>query len=965
MIAWAIELAKGYIYGYYRNRESTTQANLEGTSNGVEIQGHQFGFYDRGSRRDGDESEQANASSQQNKNLLPLRPPIGDEIGCSDKIAEDSRDSHRRQFKEDPEAESSGSHCNCKICEPLDIQGPGGPLNSTLNPVYETQQSDRASLMPSGIIRKLTFEDDEESLDIGIVGYSEAPAEKILSQPSMDSGYGTFVCDPINSQRSSTPRYPGNPDRRVPNLESPSPRNLEIIQPGPLGPAKKDLSILATLQNLSGLVWGQVGFQHILWKRDSVSPTSAGNEKIRKGMISFRKMEKEDPIRFQQLICAFRAQSRPVKFRIAPLLSEDNLSLSSQTNFGEDYRDPTFLDERASKAKMIFFLLHLLIWREAACRRGRESSISSAILEADDPQGNSDAGNAGDHDGPTPNDNGDGIPENTTSEVNSKLKGKRKKGNLAGRREANQDDDEDDDDQPRKRRKKSISGQLACPFARAEPALHLKCLCIGRKNPSGVKEHLRRNHFGGKTPKGLLAAKGWDGIFDFCYPKWGPLPRPSPNVDMIELFANCVRWKLHHPPPEVRQEDRLFDYQRFKGSAAGNVNVAGHLTLLPDIEQTEDSEHIQTISDMPSQLTQGSIPGGLRTLLGLAGEFASIGQIPFDNNVPENSEVPSRASHLVSSGPLQDLSLDIRDLNISSSYGYGPSLNPDLHNWSTTLGISLTLEAAISKMAEPHFTWPLSNDMRSQLEQSSDFLVTDFGIDMSLTPEERYTLTVSSMDPAGDIFDPMTDFTMPIIHPMPLSLSSTTFPHPTLEVCGPQTLIPVDPRSIVLTKPPLDGQSNTLSVDPSSNATPIVPRSPQHRSSQSNSANSSPRKYLLSISRHPANPNSLEVQGYKKYWFEDFEDFEENFEDWLKSQFFDPMFGWDTMEFYNDHRGMKFTSLEEITNDLEGSFTHYRSTRASLYLVMKDKGKHKATDVRFMREEDIESYLMSCEDQLY
>ncbi|RVD89841.1 uncharacterized protein DFL_000831 [Arthrobotrys flagrans] len=249
-------------------------------------------------------------------------------------------------------------------------------------------------------------------------------------------------------------------------------------------------------------------------------------------------------------------------------------------------------------------------------------------------------------------------------------------------------------------------------------------------------------------------------------------------------------------------------------------------------------------------------------------------------------------------------------------------------------------------MAEPHITWPLPDGEQAQLTdlglEFSNFLDTEFGINMSLPPEERYKLALLSTN-SGDIFDPLTEFTMPLIPPMPLSLSSTTFPHPQLQVYETQTRIPFQPVSITFPEAPPTCSSGPESEDSSFNTTVCdVSPPPRVQPPQQSTEGTGSVNYPLLVSRRPVNSASTEGRGYKRYKFGGFEEFRENFEAWLASEFVDPIFDWTTMEFYNDHRGARLTDVEEVIDDLEGSFTHYRSTKASLYLVMKDKGKQRA-----------------------
>ncbi|EWC48425.1 hypothetical protein DRE_02194 [Drechslerella stenobrocha 248] len=221
--------------------------------------------------------------------------------------------------------------------------------------------------------------------------------------------------------------------------------------------------------------------------------------------------------------------------------------------------DRGFLAERDLKIKAIGILLQLLFWREAACRLGRESSISSSILEAEqypDPGDSDEKGSNGYGNGPGSGSASGGVTS-SRSKAGSPIEeeGQDGKPSNSGRKRRDRDDDENDNgDQPTKRRKtvsvRSLDGMLACPFAKGKPQTHMDCVLIGRKNLAGIKEHCKRNHFNEKTPWGLKAAKDWDSVFDFCNPNWSPRPRPTPYVDMLESLVNFLIWNSERLDPE-------------------------------------------------------------------------------------------------------------------------------------------------------------------------------------------------------------------------------------------------------------------------------------------------------------------------------------------------------------------------------------------------------------------------------
>ncbi|KAK6353021.1 hypothetical protein TWF696_005012 [Orbilia brochopaga] len=87
---------------------------------------------------------------------------------------------------------------------------------------------------------------------------------------------------------------------------------------------------------------------------------------------------------------------------------------------------------------------------------------------------------------------------------------------------------------------KSLRDKYACPFAKGDPGNNVPCWTINRQNLSGIKEHLKRYHFRGELPSDVRTAKNWDFIFDWLFPQWGSRRRPSPFIDMLDIFQRAV-----------------------------------------------------------------------------------------------------------------------------------------------------------------------------------------------------------------------------------------------------------------------------------------------------------------------------------------------------------------------------------------------------------------------------------------
>ncbi|KAK6343366.1 hypothetical protein TWF730_010957 [Orbilia blumenaviensis] len=719
----------------------------------------------------------------------------------------------------------------------------------------------------------------------------------------------------------------------------------------------------ARFRRLSGLTWSRLGYDHAFWWRRSEKSSLIDCMKSQEAVTFFYEIKQADPPKFTQLIKAIEGRNTPpIHFR----LSQPATPRHANDCLTEEDDDPIFSAERASKLNIILILLELVSWRDAACRLGHESSISSTLAEAEGSLETSTSFYEHDAVFHSGDNHGRGNASSNTKNTTKKNTGAITPGgentnigktSLSGNQKSRQDSEkrqryrggssEDDDSEPpqkrqRKHSKKSLSGKFACPFARAEPTLYLRCLTIGRKDVVGIKEHLRRNHYNKTTPPALLAAKTWSQMFAFCYPLWVG-PYPSPYLDAIELFYNCLRW--NNTPPNAQQGDILLDYQRIERLGGTSiVNAPGIIEVIPNIERVDDRypEPARAISNTALGSSQGVNSTDLEIQLDPI-DFFEIGYLagapsPAQTSNVNEPSILNFSSSIDSLNHQQPLhSFDIFYSNTPAPTQHGSvsqALSTD--RWSTNTGISPALGTAVSRMAAPHITAPITHSTAVEDTEFPNFLM-ELGIDTSLPPEERFQQALSLLDSSG-IFDPATDFTMPSIYPVPASRSLDLYPREGVEVREAVTHFPVHPMPVFPEEP--TACDNGSGSENSSDTACELPQ-PQ-KPAQSQSSRQSEGKYLLLVSRRPVNPDSTEAKGYKRYNFGEFDEFRNNFEGWLVSNFTDPVFDWTTMEFYNDHLGARLGSIEEVIDDLEGSFTHYRSQKASLYLVMKDKGKNRA-----------------------
>ncbi|KAF3217054.1 hypothetical protein TWF106_008103 [Orbilia oligospora] len=111
---------------------------------------------------------------------------------------------------------------------------------------------------------------------------------------------------------------------------------------------------------------------------------------------------------------------------------------------------------------------------------------------------------------------GSGLRIGSSQQAN-RAPGKRSR----SQRENNHNDDEDQNGPPDKRRQKhdmdnQSSGKYKCPFYELDSIHYEKCHIIARTHFSGIKEHLKRNHFQEGIPDGMFKNKTREELREFC-----------------------------------------------------------------------------------------------------------------------------------------------------------------------------------------------------------------------------------------------------------------------------------------------------------------------------------------------------------------------------------------------------------------------------------------------------------------
>ncbi|KAK6537573.1 hypothetical protein TWF694_011755 [Orbilia ellipsospora] len=595
-----------------------------------------------------------------------------------------------------------------------------------------------------------------------------------------------------------------------------------------------------------------------------------------------------------------------------------------------------FLEERTFKLQTIYLFLQLLFWREATRRIRRESPVSEPVLESEEssvalycrPLTGISPGTISSRGASTKNTGTETLGTHQQTPIDKKRKGD----------QSDENDGDGERQHPRHKRTKkgsirSLNGQLACPFAKADPNIHLNCLMIGRKDLSGVKEHVRRNHFtkSSTTPSELLAAKTWNAVFDFCNPEWSPRPRPSPYVDNVELSMNLFNWNTPQSQGNSNARD-LQAYCRLPSNAHEPVVQSSEKASRNDSDLTATPE-----DNSNGHALQAQIKSANSTILPSSISRACTSCVP-----------------------------NILNAILTCSEPYAQKcFKSDCNCELSDFGLTPTLGAKIQSLAAPHLSSSTLGDLQQEIRNYPAFFNEEFGLDPTWSSEQLYSAAITNMDPAGRIFDASTGFLMPHfwyqtpsanfgagidlqtpeitplpsdpdsrpnIPPIPFDMPLTPLPESNIPISTSPWIysVPTIPNIQTSTHPIIDfTQSTTTQTVQIQYAKPSLPKLSE--------------KYTLLVSRRPIDPTSTETQGYKRFYFEDFDDFRKYFELWMTVEFTDPLFSWDYMELYNDFRGARLQSVDDVVDDLEGSFTHYRSTKASLFLVKKDKGKGRAT----------------------
>ncbi|EPS38998.1 hypothetical protein H072_7234 [Dactylellina haptotyla CBS 200.50] len=513
-----------------------------------------------------------------------------------------------------------------------------------------------------------------------------------------------------------------------------------------------------------------------------------------------------------------------------------------------------------------------------------------------------------------------------------------------------QEDDSDESEGkdrrgPNRRRRgdlRSLGRRFACPFAKAEPDHHVTCWTINRQNLAGVKEHLKRFHCGGTLPSDIRAARTWDEVFDVIAPDWGNKPRPSPYVDMLDIFQRSVR----PPPSNPGSSAASVAYGSMDGLASPQQQWTQYTTgpsINTGIQPTAFSPDLQQLS--PDALNAGAYNMSLGPNLlypNAQQNFRQVGR----------ADTPGSASAAgfegVNYAALQNQPINTTSLSALNLQATSHALSP-----VAGLGSNLPFDDFINQLAAPHFTGISTQELNDQYTRSGEFYWNEYGLDMTQPAGTLFTGIMDIMEPVASIpgLAPVYEGSSP---EPDSAVSNETIN--TLLYQQQQHIPPAAPTPSIISSSNVSvagasaypssstsmGIHNTMAPAQPNYHTPgsVAATTPIHISHASSPPSATgatrDRKLQLLISRNPAISPSTEAPGHRTFIFDSHEDFVRNFDVFMKTQFNDPGFNWEGWELMNPITRVRLPSAEAVFNDADFTFLAHARERAALYLVPKD-----------------------------
>ncbi|KAK6331284.1 hypothetical protein TWF730_004371 [Orbilia blumenaviensis] len=107
-------------------------------------------------------------------------------------------------------------------------------------------------------------------------------------------------------------------------------------------------------------------------------------------------------------------------------------------------------------------------------------------------------------------------------------------------------------------------------------------------------------------------------------------------------------------------------------------------------------------------------------------------------------------------------------------------------------------------------------------------------------------------------------------------------------------------------------------------------------SSHTPSMTSYQKKYSLSVARHPRRLSGTEGRRRKVFEFDNSKEFEQHFEKWMKDQFTEPPFSWNSSGFSDPKTGETWFNMDDFTDDLILFLVGQREQEAVRYLIARE-----------------------------
>ncbi|RVD87844.1 uncharacterized protein DFL_002051 [Arthrobotrys flagrans] len=627
--------------------------------------------------------------------------------------------------------------------------------------------------------------------------------------------------------------------------------------------------------------------------------------------------------------------------------------------------------EETWKLRAIYLLMLMIFLSETTSTEGTGwDSVSTTSSSRQSSQAPVDGGDHHTHSG-------------TASRLTLPPGGGRRMGSDGHKKKRRDDDDSEESEgsrRPNNRRRrpsnlKSLGKRYACPFAKANPDNHVTCWTINRQNLAGVKEHLKRFHFGGTLPSDIRAARTWDDVFDCIAPDWGNNPRPSPYVDMLDIFQRSVR----PGPANSTASSAMEGVQQHYNEPFSHPEYPPHLPIGRQYPQHLQQSPIGVTSPglSPDPLQAAPVTG-LNPAGGLSPEaiYRSIyGGPPSNTNLfsgPSLQSQPQLVGGIGATSPAPTSVGTFDGINIPqnpytqpmdtaslSALGLPPTTQP--FNLNTISAMGLGMPGLLNALGPPHFQNLSPQELAEGFRNASDFFATEFDIE------------TGSGRPAGDAFIEILDVMEspapvtqlePVLEssPEPASAMTTDTMHAFYTYQQPpQANRPTPTSSIVSNSTasrsaslPSSYPSTTTSMAvhqpqtiPPTAGTPLIYHTPptnpsttpvhiSHISSPPSTTSIKEKRYQLLISRKPAIPGSTEHPGHRVFAFDGFEEFARNFDAFMYQEFTDPAFNWEGWELMNGVTGARLEGTNAVSKDLDFTFLVHMNNRAALYLVARE-----------------------------